>query len=91
MWSGTFPREAFEGPGDVQPRPHDNCYWLLPGRFLAGEYPGQVDPQRQVARLTALFEAGVRQVLDLSELPAGLYVVRVINGTGSASRRLVLR
>ena len=67
VWSGTFPREAFEGPGDVQPRPHDNCYWLLPGRFLAGEYPGQVDPQRQVARLTALLEAGVRQGLDLTD------------------------
>jgi hypothetical protein len=33
----------------------------------------------------------LRQVLDLSELRAGLYVVRVINSTGSASRRLVLR
>jgi len=33
----------------------------------------------------------LRQVLDLSELRAGLYVVRVMNGTGSASRRLVLR
>ncbi len=22
------------------PRPHDNCYWVEPGRFLAGEYPG---------------------------------------------------
>ncbi|MBK7268491.1 MAG: T9SS type A sorting domain-containing protein [Flavobacteriales bacterium] len=33
----------------------------------------------------------LRQVLDPSELRAGLYVVRVINSTGSASRRLVLR
>ncbi|MBK7752733.1 MAG: T9SS type A sorting domain-containing protein [Flavobacteriales bacterium] len=36
-------------------------------------------------------QGALRQQLDLSALPAGLYVVRVINGTGSASRRLVLR
>ncbi|MBK7268493.1 MAG: T9SS type A sorting domain-containing protein [Flavobacteriales bacterium] len=36
-------------------------------------------------------QGALRQQLDLSALPAGLYVVRVIDGTGSASRRLVLR
>ncbi|MBK8340836.1 MAG: T9SS type A sorting domain-containing protein [Flavobacteriales bacterium] len=48
----------------------------------------------RVAYTTTLRSAGqrtLRQVLDLSELGAGLYVVRVINGTGSAARRLVLR
>ena len=39
-------RLALASPGDALPRPHDNCYWLLPGRMLAGEYPGVADPQQ---------------------------------------------
>lgn len=26
-------------PGDHLPRPHGNCYWLVPGQIMAGEYP----------------------------------------------------
>ena len=60
-------RRAFEGPGDELARPHGNCYWLLPGRLLAGEFPGAADAALQRQRLDALLGAGVRQVLNLTE------------------------
>jgi hypothetical protein len=59
-------RQDFETPGDALPRPHDNCYWLLPGRMLAGEYPGSRDPQQHDRRLRALLDSGVRRVIDLT-------------------------
>ena len=42
-------------------------YWVVPGRFLATEYPGHktVDKARQ--KLSALIEAGVTSFVDLTE------------------------
>ena len=57
---------AFEAPGDAWPRPHDNCYWLLPGALLAGQHPGWADPATQLAAVGALLDAGIRQWLDLT-------------------------
>ena len=65
-------RLALASPGDVQPRPHDNCYWLLPGRVMAGEYPGLADPQQQSRRLEAMVGAGVCVVVDLTDPSEGL-------------------
>jgi hypothetical protein len=59
-------RQDFETSGDALPRPHDNCYWLLPGRLLAGEYPGSCDPQQHDRRLRALLDSGIRRVIDLT-------------------------
>lgn len=52
-------RADFDTPGDALPRPHDNCYWLLPGRVLAGEYPA--------AHLAAIEAAGITHFVDLTE------------------------
>jgi hypothetical protein len=52
-------RADFDTAGDVMPRPHDNCYWLLAGRVLAGEYPA--------AHLPAIEAAGVTHFVDLTE------------------------
>lgn len=53
-------------------RPHSNCYWVEPGRLLAGEYPGasQVDAARQKLRL--LLAVGVTFFLDLTSPDDGL-------------------
>jgi ADP-ribosylglycohydrolase len=65
--------------------PLPNCYWVLPGQLLAGEYPG--GPAREVtrSRLKRLLAAGIECFFDLtetgevaphpayeSELPAGV-------------------
>ena len=49
------------------PRPHGNCYWLQPGRLLAGEYPGNKDPNVARPRLGAHLDCGVTYFLDLTE------------------------
>ena len=51
----------------MTPRPHDNCYWVAPGRLLAGEYPGAADRGRARQRLADIAGAGVRQFIDLTE------------------------
>ena len=60
-------RTALELPGDCVARPHANCYWLVPGRLLAGEHPGAV-PHVPVARtIEAMLDAGLRHFIDLTE------------------------
>jgi ADP-ribosylglycohydrolase len=61
--------------GDSSPWPAPpvpNSYWVEPGRFLAGEYPGptRVDAQ---GRIQALLDAGITSFIDLTaegELPS---------------------
>jgi len=60
-------RAAFSGPGDELPRPHDNCYWLVPGRLLAGQHPGAGGLGEMALSVAALLDAGIRQTLDLTE------------------------
>lgn len=47
-------------------RPIPNCYWVEPGRLLAGEYPGHTDPEAAHAKVGALLQAGVTYFLDLT-------------------------
>ena len=59
-------REAWDTPGDAAPRPHTNTYWLLPGRVLAGEHPGQAGTEVLALRLRGLQGAGVTCCIDLT-------------------------
>jgi hypothetical protein len=43
------------------------CYWVLPGRFLAGEYPAHDTIPGASQRLEALLEAGIDSFIDLTE------------------------
>ncbi|MGI9264539.1 MAG: protein-tyrosine phosphatase family protein [Gammaproteobacteria bacterium] len=47
-------------------RPHDNTYWVEPGRLLAGEYPGAWNDQDTNTRLQGYLDCGVRDFLDLT-------------------------
>jgi hypothetical protein len=49
------------------PRPITESYWVEPGRFLAGEYPGTFDADRTRKRLDALLEAGLDTLIDLTK------------------------
>ena len=42
-------------------------YWVVPGRFLAGCFPGERDTEKQGLKLEQLLEAGVRTFVDLME------------------------
>lgn len=54
--------------------PTPRTYWVIPGAFLAGAYPGQADPAAHDARVRAIWDAGVRTVISAMEeheRPAG--------------------
>lgn len=47
--------------------PHGNCYWIEPGRFLAGKYPlvGKKKDRREQTR--KFLDAGITYFIDLTE------------------------
>jgi protein-tyrosine phosphatase len=47
-------------------RPIPNCYWVEPGRLLAGEYPRDRADDTSQAKIDALVAAGVRVFIDLT-------------------------
>jgi protein-tyrosine phosphatase len=49
------------------PKPDPNTYWVVPGKLLAGEYPGASDPEEARKRLRKFLAAGVRHFIDLTE------------------------
>lgn len=48
-------------------RPIPESYWVLPGRLLAGEYPGEIDEELTRRRIDALIEAGFYMFIDLTK------------------------
>ncbi len=48
-------------------RPLPNTYWVIPGRFLAGEHPFGTDEADARARLSLLGAAGVDYFVDLTQ------------------------
>ena len=49
------------------PVPFPRSYWVIPGKLLAGCYPGSKDPKEATDKLTALINAGIRHVINLME------------------------
>ena len=48
------------------------CYWVVPGKLLAGEYPRNVDEGSSREKLAMLTDAGVSAFIDLTEADEGL-------------------
>lgn len=51
----------------LQPGPIYRSYWVIPGRLLAGFYPGSKDPVQESANLQALLNAGIRHFINLMD------------------------
>jgi protein tyrosine phosphatase (PTP) superfamily phosphohydrolase (DUF442 family) len=52
--------------------PIDDSYWLVPGRLLAGEYPGARTKDEARRKLRSFLDVGVDFFLDLTEEGEGL-------------------
>jgi rhodanese/phosphatase family protein len=52
--------------------PIDDSYWLVPGRLLAGEYPGARTKDEARRKLRSFLDSGVNFFLDLTEEDEGL-------------------
>ena len=48
-------------------RPIRNCYWVVPGLLLAGEYPRNIDEESSLPKLYRLAEAGISAFIDLTQ------------------------
>ena len=48
-------------------RPITESYWVEPGRFLAGEYPGTFTPESTRKRIDSFLEAGFNTFIDLTK------------------------
>jgi len=48
-------------------RPINNCYWVIPGKLLAGEYPGDVEQETSKEKIKSLLDTGVAAFIDLTE------------------------
>jgi hypothetical protein len=42
-------------------------YWIVPGKLLAGYCPGAKDPREATEKLSAIFNAGIRDFINLME------------------------
>jgi predicted protein tyrosine phosphatase len=49
------------------PAPMIGSYWVLPYQLLAGEYPGEVEPEPTAKRLQSLVMSGIRAFIDLTD------------------------
>ncbi len=48
-------------------KPYSQCYWVEPGKILAGEYPRTGKEESSLAKIAALEAAGVGAFIDLTE------------------------
>ena len=49
------------------PVPFPQSYWVVPGKLLAGYYPGDLDTLKMEAKLKRLLGAGIRYIINLME------------------------
>lgn len=52
---------------EIFPLPFAESYWVLPGQFLAGEYPGGTDEPGTIRRLQALIKCNISVFFDFTE------------------------
>jgi ADP-ribosylglycohydrolase len=52
--------------------PFPDCYWVVPGRFLAGEYPRDMDDTLSFQKLKSILDSGITVFIDLTEQRDGL-------------------
>jgi len=45
----------------------NRSYWVVPGKLLAGCYPGSEDPMEEERNLKGLIQAGIKHVISLME------------------------
>lgn len=66
-------------------RPIGDCYWVEPGRLLAGEYPGHWEEATARRRIGTFLDSGVRSFIDLThpDDPLAEYRTALVRAAGS--------
>ena len=75
------------------PKPDPNTYWVVPGKLLAGEYPGARDPEEACSRLRKFLAAEVRHFIDLTEVELTPYagLLTEVAGARTSYERIPIR
>lgn len=73
---------------DLQ-RPIPESYWVEPGHFLAGEYPGQYEAELTRKRVDALIEAGFNTFIDLTKAGETFPYANILHEQANAYERAV--
>ena len=47
--------------------PFDRAYWVMPGKLLAGCYPGSPDPDEAIQKQKGLLACGIGEIVNLME------------------------
>lgn len=47
--------------------PFIDAYWVVPGKLMAGEYPGAYYEENTRKRVVAMIQAGIRSIIDLTQ------------------------
>ncbi|HOW90906.1 MAG TPA: dual specificity protein phosphatase family protein [Anaerolineaceae bacterium] len=47
--------------------PFSDTYWVVPGKLMAGEYPGVHNLEYSRKRIIALIRSGIRTIIDLTQ------------------------
>jgi len=53
-------------------KPIENSYWVVPGKFIAGEYPRNKDRESSLLKIRDILRSGVTCFIDLTEPQDGL-------------------
>lgn len=67
-------------------QPIEQCYWVVPGKFLAGEYPRDRNRDSSISKINSLILAGVSVFIDLTEEDEGLLPYSDLIGNASHER-----
>lgn len=51
----------------VETLPYPRSYWVVPGKFLAGCYPGSLDPAEAELKIARLVACGISSIICLME------------------------
>lgn len=87
----SFAMANLADPGSTH-RPDPNTYWVVEGRFLAGEYPRARDPAEARRRVDAFLAAGITTFIDLTEAHEPLAPYQpLLPATGVAYHRFAVQ
>jgi protein-tyrosine phosphatase len=53
-------------------KPIEHCYWVLPGKLLAGEYPITKENDSSLTKINALLRCGITAFINLTQVNEGL-------------------
>lgn len=73
------------------PLPFPRSYWVQPGRFLGGFFPGDADTVQAHAKLPALAGCGVTHVINLMEADERDHSARLFADYSSALQQIALQ